>query len=82
MKEKKNIVRCRNKLCALYNENASLNCDAIKLGLDKYDIKNCNLRNLYQEWIKRETHDKWLDKKRGEWNKYQKLYRNRKNKNE
>lgn len=79
-----NLTKCRNKLCALYNPNKVLNCAASDLGVeDKYDIRSCNLRDLYQELVKRQVHDEWLEKNRTDWNLFQKAYRNKnKNKNE
>lgn len=81
-KEKRtNIVKCHNKLCALYSANEPLHCLSHTLGLTDMEIRQCNTKVLYHEYIRRENHDKWIEKKRMEWNLYQKAYRN-KNKNE
>lgn len=73
-----NLTKCRNKLCALYSDNKILNCAASDLGVeDKYDIRLCNLRDLYQKFVKRQVHDEWLENHRKEWNNFQKAYRNK-----
>jgi hypothetical protein len=78
IEKKQNLTKCKNYLCALYNKDRELNCAASELGLSKLDIRNCNLRELFQNHVKRETTERWLETHRTEWNNYQKIYRNKK----
>jgi hypothetical protein len=73
------MLPCQNKLCALWNKEHDENCSGFSLGLEKLDKQACNVRKLYVSFVKRETHDRWLDKKREEWNSYQLAWRKKKN---
>lgn len=76
--KRQNLTKCKNTLCALYNPDKELNCSANELGMDKHDIRSCNLRELFYTFVKREITREWVSKKREQWNLYQKAYRNRK----
>lgn len=79
--KKQNLVKCKNKLCALYNEDYKLHCSAENLGITNLmDIRNCNVRELYHKFVKEDVHSKWLSNHRDLWNLYQKAYRNSKKK--
>jgi hypothetical protein len=73
-------IRCKNKMCALYNIEHPFNCSGTELGLSGIDVRTCNIRVIYTQLVKRQVHDDWIDSKRGDWNKYQKAWRHQKDK--